>query len=624
MGRSPTLGAREATVSTLSDTLPIPEHALAPRAIRVLRTLLITTIVVPLLLAVAGGYLAYRADVRLANQDLAEATAVAEENTLKVLDTHQLAVARIDDLLSGLSDDEIRAQERGLHDKLASQIADQPQIATAWAIDAAGHELVSARVFPVNRALDQSQREDFRALRNSADRLFIWALRARSLDTKTYQPYFTVARRRQGTNGEFRGISVTAVTGEYFASFYRSLLKAPGDYAATVFRDDGAVLARYPALKTEATPPTSDDPLEAAIAARSAEGIIATGSPLGSTGRLIAYKRVAHYPVYVAITRTRASILHQWLASMTGYWAIGVPAALALVLLCLVALKRTRQEQAALSLARDASVEHAALERQLHQAQKMEALGQLSAGIAHDFNNLLTVIVGNIAMLKLRLGNLDGAEEFLGEAMSGCERASQVTRRLLSFSRDEPLNPQPTDVSAVIEAMVDILSRSLGKQIMCEIVPPAERWLAYVDKNQLENSVLNLALNARDAMSGRGHLMVRIANFSSGDCEAVLSGSMLADDYIEISVTDDGCGMSAETRDRALEPFFTTKKDGKGTGLGLSQVAGFVARSAGKCIIESEPGHGTTVTLFLPRYRIQVNAVETEPTNLHAATAINA
>jgi signal transduction histidine kinase len=577
------------------------EGDIAPRAVRMLRLLLLGTIVVPLVLAAIGGYLSYRGSIERAETVLAEAVAVAEENTLKVLDTHQLVVARINDLLDDLSDDQIHAREQTLHDKLAQQISHQPQVAAAWAIDASGHELVSARVYPVNRALDQSQREDFRALRNSSTSLYIWALRARSLDSDTYQAYFTVARRREGPNGEFRGISLAAVSGNYLASFYRSLLQKPADSAAAILRDDGAILAQYPAADG-AVPARHEAALAAAIAGKLAEGMIAADWSLGAGGRLIAYKRVADYPVYVAITRSQASILHEWLGSMAGYLAVGAPAALGLVLLCLVALQRTRQEQAALANARDVAAERAAVERQLHQAQKMEALGQLSAGVAHDFNNLLTVIVGNIAMLKLRLGERgDGCEEFVAAAMSGCERASRLTRRLLSFSRDEPLDPQPTDVSAVVEGMADILSRSLGSRIACEIIPSPARWLAFVDKNQLENSLLNLALNARDAMAGQGRLTIRLSTLTLAEEEA--SGDWSgAGEFVEIDVADTGCGMPPEIRDKAFEPFFTTKEDGKGTGLGLSQVAGFAKRSGGRCAIDSTPGRGTTVTLCLPRY----------------------
>ena len=184
------------------DPFPVtPGRELVPRAVRMLRLLLAGTIFVPLVLAVAGGYLSYRADLERAKVALTEAVAVAEENTIKVLDTHQLVAARINDLLARLSDDDIRKQEQSLHEKLAQQISDQPQVAAAWAIDSTGHELVSARVYPVNRGLDQSQREDFRALRNSQLPIFIWALRARSLERRgraSYEPIDPRARRAFG------------------------------------------------------------------------------------------------------------------------------------------------------------------------------------------------------------------------------------------------------------------------------------------------------------------------------------------------------------------------------------------------------------------------------------------
>src|SRR5262249_38298186 len=158
-----------------------------------------------------------------ARRELVEAVAVAEENTLKVLDTHQLVAARIDDALAGLADAQIRQQEGALHDKLAQQIKSLPQVAAAWAIDANGHEVVSARVYPVNSELDHSDRDDFRALSNPKLRTFLWALRARSLDQDTYRAYFTVALRREALDGQFRGIVVVSVSGAYLASFYSSL-----------------------------------------------------------------------------------------------------------------------------------------------------------------------------------------------------------------------------------------------------------------------------------------------------------------------------------------------------------------------------------------------------------------
>src|SRR5260370_26976898 len=198
--RQPVPGARE------------PAERPASAAVRTLRLLFVGTIVVPVVLGAVGLYVSYRAHYHNAEAALAEAVAVAQENTTKILDTHLLVAARIDDLLTGLTDPQLLAQEKTLHERIAQQIEGLPQVAAAWVIDASGRELVSARVFPVNRDLDHSGREDFRALQDARLKTFVSALRARSLGRGDYQPYFTVSQRRQAPDGSFRGIIVVAVS----------------------------------------------------------------------------------------------------------------------------------------------------------------------------------------------------------------------------------------------------------------------------------------------------------------------------------------------------------------------------------------------------------------------------
>ena len=577
-------------------------------AINTLRLLFVGTIVVPLLLAVVGGYLSLRASYQRAAAALGEAVAVAEENTTKILDTHMLVGARIDDLLAGLTDSQIEAEQDQLHQKIAQQIADLPQVAAAWAIDANGYELVSARVYPVNRALDHSNRDDFRALRDSRAQTYIWALRARSLDRGDFQPYFTVSRRRQGPDGSFEGIIVVAVSGQYFASFYNSLLGASAQYTASVLREDGTVLAGYPATEASEVPGQGDKLLAKAIAAKTTSGIIATGPRFGTGGSLVAYKRLANYPVYVTIGRTRAAILDEWLATMAGYAAIGVPAAIGLMLLSLLALRRTQREQRALAQARDALAERATIEDQLHQAQKMEAVGLLTAGIAHDFNNLLTIVSGNIALLEADRGAINPRHHrFITAAMSGCEKASALIKRLLNFAGREPTDPRPVVVNEVVARMSDLPWRSLGDRIATEFRLSSDLWPVFLDPTQLENALLNLALNARDAMAGHGRLTIETANLSVSGPAGAHAG-IAEGDYVTLLVGDTGCGMPRDVLAKAFDPFFTTKGAGKGTGLGLSQVYGFVTRCGGRCTIDSEPGYGTRVTLYLPRYRTETAA----------------
>ena len=565
--------------------------------------LLVGTIIVPLLLGAIGGYVSYQASYRAAAAALSEAVAVAEENTTKILDTHVLVAARIDDLLTGLTDAQIRAQEKTLHERIAQQIAGLPQVAAAWVIDADGRELISARVFPVDHDLDHSDREDFRALREPHIQTFIWAVRARSLGDGDFQPYFTVSQRRQAPDGRFRGITVVAVSGAYVASFYNSLLGGAAQYAASVLRDDGTSLARYPESAEPPAPRQQDKLLAAAIAGRATAGVIASGSPFNWNGGLVAYERLANYPVYVAIDRTRASILREWLETMAGYAAIGVPAAIGLMLLSLLALRHTRREQLALAAARDASAERAAIEVQLHQAQKMEAVGLLTAGIAHDFNNLLMIVSGNITLLDADLDSGDAKRRrLIASAMRGCERASELTRRLLSFARREPGDPQPVDINEVITRMSDLAWHSLGDRISAVFWLSEDLWPVFVDPEQLETTLLNLALNARDAMAGNGTLTVETANCVIEEAHAETQHGVGPGAYVAISISDTGCGMPQEVRDKAFDPFFTTKPAGKGTGLGLSQVNGFVTRFGGRCLIDSTLGRGTTVKLYLPRY----------------------
>ena len=245
------------------------------------------------------------------------------------------------------------------------------------------------------------------------------------------------------------------------------------------------------------------------------------------------------------------------------------------------------------------AAEREAAEAQLRQVQKMEAVGQLTGGIAHDFNNMLAVVVGGI---DLALRRLNGPRRevmiHLNNAMEGATRAAALTRRLLSFARSEPLLPERVDSTELIGGMSDLLDRTLGERIRIEVDLDRDAWPIYVDPHQLENAIVNLAVNARDAMEGEGLMRVATENVHLSANEV---GDIRAGDYVKISVTDTGCGMPPEVLERAFEPFFTTKPVGKGTGLGLSQIFGFAHQSGGEVGIESQVGRGTTVSIYLPR-----------------------
>ena len=245
------------------------------------------------------------------------------------------------------------------------------------------------------------------------------------------------------------------------------------------------------------------------------------------------------------------------------------------------------------------------LEEQLRQAQKMEVIGHLTGGVAHDFNNLLTIIVGNLETLQRQLksqpSNAAVLERPVDNAMRGAQRAVSLTQRLLAFSRQQPLDPKPVNISRLVSGMSDLLRRSLGEQIAVETVMPGGMWRANVDANQLEIAILNLAVNARDAMPNGGKLTIETSNVLLDERYAGDQAEVMPGQYVMLAVTDNGTGMSRETIAKAFEPFFTTKDVGHGTGLGLSQVYGFVKQSGGHVKIYSELGEGTSVKIYLPR-----------------------
>jgi PAS domain S-box-containing protein len=239
-------------------------------------------------------------------------------------------------------------------------------------------------------------------------------------------------------------------------------------------------------------------------------------------------------------------------------------------------------------------------EEQLQQARKMEAVGQLTGGIAHDFNNLLTAIMGSLDLLRRRVMDVE-AEQLVDIAARAGRRGANLTQRLLAFSRRQPLNPKPTDVNRTVPDIIEFLHHTLGEHIEIKTVLTGELWHAMIDATQFENALLNLAINARDAMPDGGKLTIETANAHLDRSYAESNLEVEAGQYVVVAVSDTGTGMAPETVAKAFDPFFTTKAEGRGSGLGLSMVYGFIKQSGGHVAIYSEVGHGTTVNLYLPR-----------------------
>ena len=281
-----------------------------------------------------------------------------------------------------------------------------------------------------------------------------------------------------------------------------------------------------------------------------------------------------------------------------------------------VALEAVNRELTAEAASREAA------EGQVRQMQKMEAVGQLTGGIAHDFNNMLAIVIGSLDLAKRRLdSDRARAETCIDNALDGAQRAAQLTGRLLAFSRQQPLAPRVLDINKLVGGMSEMLRRTVGEHLRVETVLAGGLWNTFIDPGQLESAILNLCVNARDAMPEGGKLTLETGNAHLDDAYAAGHAEVAAGQYVMVSVTDTGAGMPPDVAERAFDPFYTTKGVGRGTGLGLSQVHGFVKQSGGHVKIYSEPGVGTTVKLYLPRSQSAEDAAGAPSTPIEALRA---
>ncbi|MGB9298910.1 MAG: ATP-binding protein, partial [Pseudolabrys sp.] len=447
---------------------------------------------------------------------------------------------------------------------------------------------VSSAIFPLSADTSVADRDYFLAQTERDAGTYIGAV---SQSRATKEQFFGVSRRRPARDGQFNGIITVSILPKMFSEFYKQLA---GDTAASfsLAKSNGAILVRYPAAPAGVTNfgPTSGFMLN--VINRPEGGIVTTNS-VDDVQRRIAYRKLGYSDLYVSDGLPTETIYSGWVRLMASHLIFGIPATLFLFVLVLLTMRRTR--------AFYAEAERRELaEQALRQSQKMEAVGQLTGGVAHDFNNLLTIIIGNLGIAKRGVVEAR-AERALNNALVGAERAAQLTQRLLAFSRRQPLNPRVLDVNKLIVSISDLLARTLGENIELETIGSAGLWNVEADASELESTLLNLALNARDAMPEGGKLTIETSNAYLDDEYCRQHEGLTAGQYVLVAVSDSGAGMSAETIDRAFEPFFTTKEAGKGTGLGLSQVYGFMKQSDGHVRIYSEPGEGTTIKLYLPR-----------------------
>jgi two-component system NtrC family sensor kinase len=557
-------------------------------AIRLLKLMMAASLVLPAVLFVFAGWVSYRNFEQVTDERIDRSLDILHEQALKVLQTVDRTFAEIDEVMRGMSDADIRANEARLHERLALIVKALPQLQGIVVFDRNGHPLVSADLIPMPKDIDFSDRDYFKAqIRGKAGTYVSAVHRPRMAGVNAY--FFAMSQRRPSTDGQFNGVISIAVQPSYFEDFYSRMATSEGGYFGMA-RADGDFLARYPVLKDRKVKLDANSQLLVGIAQGLDRSIYWVDSQLDHIDRRIGYRHVTGFPIYVLAGEEKSAMVHEWLSYMSSHLVFGLPATAFLFGGLLLALKRTERLY-------DEADRREAAEGALRQAQRLEAIGQLTGGVAHDFNNLLMIISGSVQRLRVELTDKKYARllDMIGTAT---QRGESLTRQLLTYSRKQMLTPQVIDLSQRLPLLRDLLTRSLGVAIEIEVDVPDGVCAVRVDANEFEFAILNLAVNAKDAMPTGGTLTIRAK-------PVVLKGEAseegLSGEFVAIRVADTGHGIAPDVLGRVFEPFFTTKEVGKGTGLGLSQVYGFAKQSGGTATITSVEGRGTTITIYLPR-----------------------
>jgi two-component system NtrC family sensor kinase len=557
-------------------------------AVRLLKLMMVASLVLPAALYGYASWISYRDIHAAADERIQRSLDVQQEQALKVFETVDRTFAEVDEVVRGMSDDEIRAAQPRLHPRL-QQIADvMPQLQAIVVIGRDGRPLASSALATVKTNVNFADRDYFRAQADRDAGTYVSDVRTPNL-ASVGADFFDLSRRLDSPSKSFRGVIAVAVRPKYFEDFYALIGQTPGSFYSLV-RDDGSILARHPLRTNRALRLSPTSALRLAIDRGISHGMFTVNSEVDGVPRRIGFRKLAGYPVYALAGTSIVAINHEWLRTIGAHLIFGLPATLLLFAVLWFALRRTQRLH-------DEAERREMAEGALHQAQQLQAIGQLTGGVAHDFNNLLMVVSGSVQRLRRHLKD-EKQLQLLDAITKATERGESLTRQLLTFSRRQTLQPSVIDLAERLPEIKDMLSRSLRGDIEIRVGVPRQPCTVKVDPSELELALLNLAVNARDAMPSGGTLTISAK-------PVVLRGKAseegLTGEFVAIRFADTGTGIAADVLPRVFEPFFTTKDVGKGTGLGLSQVYGFARQSGGAATIASTARRGTVVTLFLPR-----------------------
>ncbi|BAN24733.1 hybrid sensor histidine kinase/response regulator [Caballeronia insecticola] len=568
----------------------VPERNFAAQRMT-LYALLVAAVVLPCVYVAVTAWTDYHTRVADASELVARNARVAEEHALKVFDLNVTLNERIIDLLDDLDAAAIRRDGATIHQRLKAISGAYPQVAAASVFGPDGQLLATSRTYPTPD-VSVAARDDFGGMRagqqiEQISRVMVGRLAGEQV--------FNTAVARRTSTGKFDGMVSIALRPSYFADFYRELIGDNPSVSLGLSRSDGEVLAWYPPRPPERMSLAASSPLRDAYRAGRRSGVVKMVSGLDDQLKIVAFRRVGTYPIYVSSGYPIATIWSAWYRHLSVL-------ALSIFAPCIVlwavigqSLRRLATEEDAWERWQAEASMRRSIESAYRQARKMEALGNLVGSVAHDFNNLLMIVSTNVQIARRR--GAPGLDRELTAMERALKSGQSLTRQLLGVARKQPLRSETIGIGKWVSAERELLRASLGAKVALNVEVAEDVGAIRVDPAELELALINVAVNARDAMPNGGTFTVRADNvrFRHED------GFPITGDFVQISLEDTGFGMSAEVLGRAFEPLFTTKPKGMGTGLGLPQVFAFCERAGGLATIDSATGAGTAVRLYLPR-----------------------
>ncbi len=551
-----------------------------------LRAVLWGAFLIPLTLFVLLSWWGYQRAEREAFATVNNASELALAHAKRTFDI-TLDIAKRADVIAAGDDESVKLREAEIHQRFSDMTAGLPSVVNLNVWDANGQPLARSDIFPVNSANNVSDRAYFQEQRRGYKGMGISEV---ITGRQTGLELTNATLARTSPDASFRGVVAVSIAPQYFRDYYQSLAKEQPNLAAfSLIRSDGELIARWPLLADGQRRVRSSGVILSAVAANEKSGVVELPATAKEEARLISYRRVEGYPLYVVSGVSRDAVFANWGRFVALLAGILVPTSAGLVFVSWVALKRTQREAAiAIELREEVRRRGEAEQAALH-SQKNETLAAVTGGVAHDFNNLLAIISTSLHLLKRKHPELQSGKQL--EAMSrAVQTGMRLTRQLLSFTRKQALRPEPIELQTWLPSAEGLIRATLGDAISWTVKVEPDTASIHVDTGELELALINLVVNARHAMPEGGAVHILASNESLGGKSPMVA----------IRVRDSGVGIAPEVLPKVFEPFFSTRAKGVGSGLGLSQVQGFCAQAGGSVYIKSEVGTGTTVCMYLP------------------------